>query len=135
MKSITLKQFKERFYPNVTNQQFSKIIGFDNSLICKIMNGAYDCTNRSKKFKELENFIAYNYSLQLISESKFSVAMEKKDKRIKKLEYELQQKENEIQKYRETINDLLSSVRVMVGAKEALEKGKFILNNYKKDSD
>ena len=85
MKSITLKQFKERFYPNVTNQQFSKIIGFDNSLICKIMNGAYDCTNRSKKFKELENFIAYNYSLQLISESKFSVAMEKKDKRIKNL--------------------------------------------------
>lgn len=134
MKSITLKQLKERFYPNVTNQEFARILGFDNSLICKIMNGSYDCSTKSKRFKELEEYIEYNFKLQLISESPYVLAMEKKDKQIQKLEMELRYKEDEIEMYRKVIEDLMGSVRIMVGAKESVEKGKFILDLYRKQA-
>ena len=132
MKSITLKEFKERFYPNVTNIEFSRIIGFGNSFVCKVMNGSYDCSLKSKKIKELEDYISYNFNLQLILESPFAVAIDKKDRQIKSLEKELMDKNQEIKQYREVIEELMGSVRIMVGAKESLDKGRFILDLYKK---
>ena len=98
------------------------------------MNGSYDCSTKSKRFKELEEYIEYNFKLQLISESPYVLAMEKKDKQIQKLEMELRYKEDEIEMYRKVIEDLMGSVRIMVGAKESVEKGKFILDLYRKQA-
>lgn len=135
MKMISLREFKERFYPQLTGQQFSKMLGVNNSMMNKMLNGKYDCSLKSKSWLALCEYVKNNYNLQLVSENKFVLEGEKVSKVIRNLQLEIKQKDQIIAEYEKTIEELTSAVRIMVGAKSAVEKGKFILNLYKKNKE
>lgn len=132
MKSITLKQLKDQYYPDWTGQQFAEYLGINNSLCNKLIHGKYDSSTNSKNWQYLKQFVKDNYNLQLISENKFVAFGEQSEAKIKKLQYEIDKKDRIIAEYEEIIKDLLSSVRIMVGAKESIEKGKIILHKYQR---
>lgn len=130
MKTITLKQLKQEIYPEWTNYRFAEVMKLDNCVCSKIMNGKYDCTRRSKVWVELCERVKNNYGYQLISENKFDIAANQAEKIIRKLKYEVDHKDRIIAEYEEVIKELTAAVRVMCGAKQALEKGQFVLHKY-----
>lgn len=130
METITLKDLKKRFYPNCKNQDFAKYLGISDTIRSRIMNGSYTCSARSKAWKDLCERVKNSFNLQLISENKFDIEHDKVEKIILNLTQEVKRKNRIIAEQTEAIKDLVSSVRVMCGAKEALEKGLFVLHKY-----
>ncbi len=130
MKTITLKQLKQNIYPKWTNYAFAEFMGLDNSICSKIMSGKYDCTRRSKVWVELCERVKNNFGYQLISENKFDIAANQAEKIIRNLKYEVEHKDRIIAEYEEVVKELTAAVRVMCGAKQALEKGHFVLHKY-----
>lgn len=130
MKTITLKQLKQNIYPEWTNCRFAAVMRLDNGVCSKIMNGKYDCTRRSKIWTGLCERVKNNYGYQLISENKFDIAADQAEKIIRNLKYEVEHKDKIIAEYEEVIKELTAAVRVMCGAKQALEKGRFVLHKY-----
>lgn len=135
MKSITLKQLKDQFYPDWTGQQFSAYLGINNSVCNKIMHGKYDSAKNSKKWDYLKKFVRDNYNLQLISEDKFVNLSEQAETIIKKLQYEIDKKDRIIAEYEDIIKDLVSSVRILTNAKDSVERGKIILYKYQRNKN
>lgn len=133
MKTITLKDLKKRFYPNCKNQDFAKYMGISGSICSKIMNGKYDCTSHSRVWKELCERVKNNFTLQLISENKFDIEHDRVEKIIRNLNQEIKRKEKIIAEQMEVIEELMSSVRMINAAKQALEKGRFVLHKYENE--
>ena len=135
MKSITLKQLKDQYYPKWTGQQFSAYLGINNSMCNKIMHGKYDSAKNSKKWEYLKKFVKDNYNLQLISENKFVVLNEQAEEIIAKLKNEISRKNRIIAEYEDVIKDLVSSVRVLTNAKDSVERGKIVLYKYQRNKN
>lgn len=131
MRSMSLKQFKEEFYPNMKGIEFSAMLGFKNSLINKILNGRYDASLQSDCWKQLETLIKKDYGIQLITTSYVAAVVDNKDKTIERLKAEIKERDAIIEQYEDVIKDLLQSVRVICGAKEAIRNGEFKLEFYK----
>lgn len=130
MKSITLKKFKEEYFPELTGQQFSKMLGFDNSFINKVLHGTYKCNYKSKRYLELARHIKTNYSLQLISDNEFDIEAEKARKIFASLNMRIKEQDEEIKILKETVLELTSAVRIMSNAKDSIEKAEFVVNKY-----
>lgn len=122
MKNMTLKEIKDKFYPEFSNQAFSKEIGMDNSYICKIMNGSYHASSNSKNWKKLEEWVKRNYEVQLITLSPFTAVFDKYEKKIYKLESKVNEQQQIINEYEKMFVELCGSVRIMATAKEAINK-------------
>lgn len=135
MKMITLRELKELYYPGLTKQQFADVMNVSNSMMSKMLNGKYDCSIKSNAWMSLCKYVRDNYNFQLVSENKFVLEGEKVSKIIQNLQLEIREKDQIIAEYEKVIEELTSAVRVMVGAKSAVEKGKFILNLYKKNKE
>jgi len=126
MEKLTLKEFKAKFYPHLTNRDFSKTIGFDNSLVCKIMNGRYECSLGSPRWLELEA-LCKRYGVELVSTSKYATTEKKLLGAIKNMQYEIHQKDKIIKEYEEVIVELTRAVKVMSNAKSSIKKAEMIL--------
>lgn len=133
METITLKELKKRFYPNCKNQDFAKYIGIKDPTRSKMMNGKYTCSGRSKVWKELCERVKNSFNLQLISTNQFDIEHDKVEKIILNLNQEVKRKDRIIAEQTETIRKLISSVRVMSDAKQALEEGLFVLHKYENE--
>lgn len=131
MRNMSLKQFKEEFYPDMKGIEFSAMLGFKNSIINKILNGRYDCSLKGEAWQRLEAQLKKDYGIQLITTSYAAAVVDSKDKTIERLKAELKEKDSIIEQYEEAIEELIKSVRVMVGAKEAIKNGKFKLDFYR----
>lgn len=133
METITLKELKKRFYPNCKNQDFAKYIGIKDTTRSKMMNGKYTCSGRSKVWKDLCERVKNGFNLQLISTNQFDIEHDKVEKIILNLNQEVKRKDRIIAEQTETIRKLISSVRVMSDAKQALEEGLFVLHKYENE--
>lgn len=131
MKTITLKAFKETYFPKLTQLQFSAMLNLNNSYVSKVMHGKYDCSLKSKKWIELCNYIKNNYNLILISENAYALEGEKVEKIISTLQSKVAEQERQIKEYEEIIRELTRAITITNRAKGALEKGKFVLAKYK----
>lgn len=133
METITLKDLKKRFYPNCRDQDFAKYIGINGSVCSEMMSGKYTCSGRSKVWKDLCERVKNSFNLQLISTNKFDIEHDKVEKIILNLSQEVKRKDRIIAEQTETIRKLISSVRVMSDAKQALEEGLFVLHKYENE--
>ena len=129
MKCITLKEFKEMFFPNTKGIEFSKKIGFTNSFINKIMNGRYDC-RRGKEFERLNKYVK-QYGYELINDNYIAKEADKCEKIFNKMQHEIDIRDAKIRDLENLVEDLLKSVRIMSTAKEAYKDGTFRFDKYK----
>ena len=122
MKNMTLKEIKDKFYPELSKQEFSREIGMDNSYICKIMNGSYHATSNNKNWKKLEEWVKRNYEVQLITISPFAAVFDNYEKKISKLESKVKEQQQIINDYEKMFVELCGSVRLIATAKETIDK-------------
>lgn len=130
MKTITLKELKDLYYPEMKKQDFAKMLNLKLSLASKIMNGNYICSTKSKKWVELSKLIKEQYGFQLITNQVNFAKIEKLEKEIINLKVKVKSYEQQIELYEQTISDLISSLKIAVRAKESIDKGKFVLDKY-----
>jgi predicted transcriptional regulator len=135
MKMISLRELKDQYYGKITKQQFAEKMGVANSTMSKMMNGKYDCTFNSKLWMRLCKTVKDLHNFQLVSENKFVLESEKTTKVINRLQDEIKKKDKIIQNYEQIITELMSAVRVMSNAKEAVKNSKFVLSLYKQNSN
>lgn len=134
MKQQSLRDFKKDNFPNMSGIKFSAMLGFDNSLISKILNGKYDCPNNSPRWVELKQYMAKNYDIDLVktsSHEQFFEALDNKDYTIKRLTKENEQLKKEKAELEEYITKLLSSIRIVEEGKCAVSYNRFKYENYK----
>lgn len=131
MRDITLSKLKERFHPNLTQTQFAEYLGYDVSTVNKIMHGTYNCSLRSKVWKDLKEKVRTRYGLMLISEMKTDREKEKLDKEVWRLTKEVEKKDREIDELMGVIQELTTAVRIMSDAKQSVSRAKFVLSAYK----
>lgn len=134
MKQQSLRDFKKEKFPTMQNYKFSAMLGFDNSLISKILNGKYDCPNNSPKWVELKQYMAKNYDIVLVktsSHEQFFEALDNKEYTIKRLTKENEQLKKEKAELEEYITRLLSSIRVIEEGKCGVSYNRFKYEKYK----
>lgn len=130
---MDLKEFKETYFQNLTNQEFSSQIGFDNSFICKVMLGNYKAS-KSLRIKQLQAYIKDNFNVDLDISSTinyYAVANDNLRAVIKgNLEY-IRQLEEEKKELEKIIYNMASAIRLMGDVKDSLKTNSFDYRKYK----
>lgn len=131
---MTLKEFKEVYFQELTNQQFSSELGFDNSFISKVMNGIYQTSKRSIRLEQLKNYILEKYNIEIDLHSaynSYAVKNEELKEEITSLKETIKKRNNEIKELEQIIFNISSAVRLMSDVKDSLKSKKFDLKKYK----
>lgn len=133
MRDITLEKLYEQLFPKGgkgSKGDFARILGQKQTTICKLTKGE-GCTLKSKVWKEVRETVRKNYGYILISKEKTDNEKERVDKKNKQLLRELEKKNAEIAELTKIIEDMMFAQRITRRGRQAMEKGKFIIEKYK----
>ena len=134
MREMSLRDFKEEYFPTMKGVEFSAMLGFNNSFISKILNGKYDCPTTSPKWVELAEWVKRYYEVKLVTtapSAKFFEVIDNRDKTINRLRKENEELKKENQEMQELIVRLMGSVRLCEDVKKAISYGSFKLEQYR----
>ena len=91
MLNITLKEFKEKFYPGLSGVEFSKAIGFNNSFINKVLNDEYVIKKpaQAETYNALKDFVYAKSGKELILGSAIAKTISYSNKKSRDLNLEI----------------------------------------------
>jgi hypothetical protein len=135
MRDITLNKLYKQLFPDGGKHkgEFARLLGQKQTTICKLAKGE-GCTLKSRVWKEVKETVKNKYGYILISESKIDNEKVKLEEENQILRMQNQIQEKIIAEHLKTIQDLVSSVRIVVGVKEALMNGELILNQHRRET-
>lgn len=135
MKQMSLRDFKKEYFPNMKGIEFSEMLGFDNSLINKVLNGKYDCSLKSPKWVELKNYMKTYYEIDLINTSKtvpFFETIDNKEKTIDRLKKENAELKQEVEELEELVANLMKGIKLSSDIRNTIEYGIFKLEKWRR---
>ena len=128
MKSITLEEFKNNYYPELNWYQFSDCIGFNYTFISKLKNATYHSRRTTKRINELKDYVKTISNCTLVLDDYITKESERTQKIVRNFQVELKLKDERIKELEKTVKELVYSIKILSCAQEAVKNGEFVLD-------